>query len=100
MKCVKYNNKLTCTRTQEITTKVNFEKSTANKTNTMYTYLSTCWKCNKFGHVAKGCRNNPSDATLNDQQEQTMIRSYWNVYNTSSVPPIKSPTTILPTTYV
>ena len=44
--------------------------NTTYKTNKMYTYLGTCWKCNEFGPVAKECKNNPSDTKLTDHQEK------------------------------
>ena len=63
-------------------------KNTNNKTNKMYTYLGTYWKCNEFGHVANECKINPSDMKLTDHQEQTMISTYQNTHNTSTIPPI------------
>ena len=39
-------------------------------------------------------QNNPSDSKLNDQQDQTMINTYRNMYNNSPVPSIKCPKTM------
>ena len=72
-------------------------KNTPNKAIKMYTYLGTCRKYNEYGHVGKECKYNPSDTTLNYQQGQIMINTYSNMHNMLPVPPIKYPTTILPT---
>ena len=72
-------------------------RNTTNKANKMFTYLDTCWKCNGFGHVAKECKSNPSNTKLNDVQEETMINTYMNTYNTSPVLAIKHPKTVSPT---
>ena len=53
----------------------------------MYTYIDTCRKSKNNGHIANKCKNNPSNAKLNDQQEQSMINAYRNTHNTSPVLP-------------
>ena len=72
-------------------------KNTTNTANNTYTYLGTYWKYDEFGHAAKECRNNLPDTKLNNQQDQTMINTYRNMYNTSPVTPIEYPTKMLPT---
>ena len=73
-------------------------KNAINKTNEMYTYLGTCWKCNEYGHVAKECKNSPSETKVTGHimQEQTMINTHKNAHSTSPVSAIKYLTTISP----
>ena len=97
MKYQKYDNKLTCTKTYNNNYKL-ANKNATNKPNKTHTYLGTCWKCNEFSHVAKDCKNNPSDTKLTNDltQGQMMINTYKNTNSTSPVSPIKIPTTISP----
>ena len=54
---------------------------------------------NKFGHLAKECKNSLSDTNQTDHimQERIMINTYRNACSTSQVSQIEFPTTILPT---
>ena len=51
----------------------------------------------EFGHIAKECKNNPSNKKSYDQQEQTVSSPYRHMHNVSPVQPIIYPTTISPT---
>ena len=47
-------------------------RNALNKTSKKYTYWGTCWKCNEFGHLAKECKNIPSNTNqfVNNTQEK------------------------------
>ena len=99
IKCQKYNNKLTCTKTQVITAKINLQIETQPTRLIRHApYMGTCWKCKKCGHVTKEYKSNPSKTKLTDKQEQTTT-TYGNTHNNSPVSPIKSHTKILPTNH-